>query len=89
MSCDARVGHRRLIPNPIRIYRDEALDHRLGVADDFPGFVEPGLAVEVLRQGVVSAAVRAVLPPRLELVFDGVRIGMVHAPGGTSGRLSR
>jgi len=48
-----------------------------------------GPPVHAIHGNVDTAAVRAVLPPRLELVFDGVRIGMVHAPGGTSGRLSR
>jgi uncharacterized protein len=48
-----------------------------------------GPPVHAIHGNVDTAAVRAVLPAHLELVFEGVRIGMVHAPGGASGRLSR
>ncbi|MDX6705694.1 MAG: uncharacterized protein QOK16_4367 [Solirubrobacteraceae bacterium] len=48
-----------------------------------------GPPVHAIHGNVDSAAVRAVLSPRLELVFDGVRIGMVHAPGAAANRLSR
>jgi uncharacterized protein len=48
-----------------------------------------GPPVHAIHGNVDTAAARALLPPRLELVFDGVRIGMVHAPGGASGRLGR
>jgi putative phosphoesterase len=48
-----------------------------------------GPPVHAIYGNVDSAAVRAVLSPRLQLVFDGVRIGMVHAPGAAANRLSR
>ena len=48
-----------------------------------------GPPVHAIHGNVDSAAVRSVLSPRLELVFDGVRLGMVHAPGATANRLSR
>lgn len=38
---------------------------------------------------VDSAAVRALLPARLELELGGARIGMIHAPGPATGRLER
>jgi putative phosphoesterase len=38
---------------------------------------------------VDSAAVRAVLPERLELELAGARIGMVHIPGPAAGRAER
>jgi len=48
-----------------------------------------GPPVHAVHGNVDTAAVRAVLSPRVELVFDGVRIGMVHEPGAASGRLRR
>ena len=48
-----------------------------------------GPPVHAISGNVDSAAVRAVLSPRLQLVFDGVRIGMIHAPGAAAHRLSR
>jgi putative phosphoesterase len=46
-----------------------------------------GPPLHAIHGNVDSAAVRAVLPDRLELELGGVRIGMVHAPGPASGRL--
>jgi len=46
-----------------------------------------GPPVHAIYGNVDSAAVRAVLPARLEADFAGVRIGMVHAPGPAHGRL--
>jgi putative phosphoesterase len=48
-----------------------------------------GPPVHAVHGNVDTAAVRAVLSPRLEIAFGGVRIGMVHAPGAASGRLRR
>jgi putative phosphoesterase len=46
-----------------------------------------GPPLHAIHGNVDSAAVRAVLPGRLELELGGVRIGMVHAPGPAGGRL--
>jgi len=46
-----------------------------------------GPPLHAICGNVDSAAVRAVLPDRLELELAGVRIGMVHAPGPARGRL--
>jgi putative phosphoesterase len=46
-----------------------------------------GPPLHAIHGNVDSAAVRALLPGRLELELDGVRIGMVHAPGPASRRL--
>ncbi len=48
-----------------------------------------GPPVHAIHGNVDDAAVRAILPPRLELELDGVRIGMTHAPGPAAGRLDR
>ena len=40
-----------------------------------------GPPLHAIHGNVDSAAVQALLPGRLELVLEGVRIGMVHAPG--------
>jgi putative phosphoesterase len=48
-----------------------------------------GPPVHAIYGNVDNAAVRAVLPPRLELELDGVRVGMTHAPGPSDGRLAR
>lgn len=48
-----------------------------------------GRPVHAVHGNVDSAAVRALLPDRLELEFDGVRIGIVHIPGPADGRLER
>jgi putative phosphoesterase len=46
-----------------------------------------GPPVHAICGNVDGAALRALLPARLELEFDGVRIGMIHAPGPAAGRL--
>jgi putative phosphoesterase len=46
-----------------------------------------GPPLHAIHGNVDSAAVRAILPGRLEIELAGVRIGMVHAPGPASGRL--
>jgi putative phosphoesterase len=48
-----------------------------------------GPPVHAICGNVDNVAVRAVLPPRLELDLAGVRVGMVHAPGPRDGRLAR
>ena len=48
-----------------------------------------GPPLHAISGNVDSAAVRALLPARLELEFGGVRIGMVHIPGPASGRAER
>jgi putative phosphoesterase len=48
-----------------------------------------GPAVHAICGNVDNAAVRAALPPRLELDLDGARIGMTHIPGPRDGRLAR
>jgi len=46
-----------------------------------------GPPLHAVHGNIDTAAVRALLPARLELALDGVRIGMVHAPGPASNRL--
>ena len=46
-----------------------------------------GPPLHAIHGNVDSAAVRVVLPARLEIELSGARIGMVHAPGPASGRL--
>lgn len=46
-----------------------------------------GPPVHAIHGNIDSAAVRALLPARLELDLEGVRIGMVHAPGPAIDRL--
>ena len=48
-----------------------------------------GPPVHAIHGNVDDAAVRRLLPARLDLAFDGVRIGMVHIPGPAAGRLAR
>ena len=48
-----------------------------------------GPPVHAIHGNVDNAAVRAVLPKRLEAEFAGVRIGMIHEPGPAAGRLDR
>lgn len=48
-----------------------------------------GPPVHAVAGNVDSAAVRALLPARLDLRFDGVRLGMTHVPGPAGGRLAR
>jgi putative phosphoesterase len=46
-----------------------------------------GPPVHAIHGNVDSAAVRALLPARLEVSFAGARIGMIHVPGPAHGRL--
>jgi putative phosphoesterase len=46
-----------------------------------------GPPVHAISGNVDGAAVRALLPARLELDFEGVRVGMIHIPGPAKGRL--
>jgi hypothetical protein len=48
-----------------------------------------GPPVHAIHGNVDNAAVRALLPARVEIELAGVRIGMIHAPGPSSGRFSR
>jgi putative phosphoesterase len=48
-----------------------------------------GPPVHAICGNVDNAAVRAILPPRLQLDLDGVRVGMTHIPGPRDGRLAR
>lgn len=48
-----------------------------------------GPPVHAIHGNVDNAAVRALLPARLQVTLGGVRIGMTHIPGPASGRLTR
>lgn len=48
-----------------------------------------GPPVHAVHGNVDSAAARALLPERLEVELDGVRVGMTHAPGPAVGRVGR
>jgi putative phosphoesterase len=48
-----------------------------------------GPPVHAIHGNVDTAAIRALLPPRVERRFEGVRLGMIHAPGPSAGRLER
>ncbi|MBW3607152.1 MAG: metallophosphatase family protein [Actinobacteria bacterium] len=48
-----------------------------------------GPPLHAISGNVDSAAVRALLPARLELEFAAARIGMVHIPGPAAGRCER
>ncbi|MGI9097639.1 MAG: metallophosphoesterase family protein [Solirubrobacteraceae bacterium] len=48
-----------------------------------------GPPVHAIHGNADSAAIRAILPARLEIELEGVRIGMTHAPGPAAGRLHR
>jgi putative phosphoesterase len=48
-----------------------------------------GPPVHAISGNVDSAAVRRLVPARLELQLGGARVGMVHIPGPAAGRLHR
>lgn len=48
-----------------------------------------GPEVHAISGNVDRAAVRAVVPARLELELEGIRLGMTHDPGPAGGRLER
>jgi hypothetical protein len=48
-----------------------------------------GPPLHAIHGNVDTVAVRALLPARVEVELEGVRIGMIHAPGPAAGRLSR
>jgi putative phosphoesterase len=48
-----------------------------------------GPPLHAIYGNVDTATIRALLPARMEVELDGVRIGMIHAPGPAAGRLSR
>jgi putative phosphoesterase len=48
-----------------------------------------GPPVHAVHGNVDSAAVRTLVPDRLEIDVAGVRLGMLHIPGPASGRLAR
>jgi putative phosphoesterase len=48
-----------------------------------------GPPVHAIHGNVDTAAIRALLPARVELALQGVRFGMIHAPGPAAGRLPR
>jgi putative phosphoesterase len=48
-----------------------------------------GPPLHAIHGNVDTAAIRALLPARAELELDGVRVGMIHAPGAATGRLRR
>lgn len=50
---------------------------------------ELGPPVHAICGNADSAALRALLPDRLELSLGGVRVGMTHIPGPAGGRLDR
>jgi putative phosphoesterase len=83
----------RAIP-PACLERCRAADAILHAGDLFDVAVleliqSLGPPVHAIQGNVDSAAVRAQLPARLEVELDGVRIGMLHAPGPAAGRVER
>jgi putative phosphoesterase len=48
-----------------------------------------GPPLHAIHGNVDTAAIRALLPARVEVELDGVRIGMIHAAGPAASRLSR
>jgi putative phosphoesterase len=56
-----------------------------GVLEQFRAFGE----VAAVHGNVDDAAVRALLPDRLELTFGDLRVGVVHDAGAAKGRLQR
>ncbi len=48
-----------------------------------------GPPVHAISGNVDDAAVCAVVPQRLEIALEGVRLGMTHIPGPAAGRLER
>ena len=48
-----------------------------------------GPPVHAICGNVDNASTRAILPARLELELEGVRVGMTHVPGPRDGRLAR
>jgi len=48
-----------------------------------------GPPIHAIHGNVDSDAVSAELPGRLEVELDGVRVGMLHAPGPAAGRVQR
>jgi putative phosphoesterase len=48
-----------------------------------------GPPLHAIHGNVDTAAIRTVLPARVELELDGVRVGMIHAPGAAGSRLHR
>ncbi|HEX5192440.1 MAG TPA: metallophosphoesterase family protein [Solirubrobacteraceae bacterium] len=56
-----------------------------GVFEQLRAFGE----VAAVHGNVDDAAVRALLPPRLELTVEDIRLGVVHDAGPASGRLAR
>ena len=48
-----------------------------------------GPPLHAIHGNVDTVAVRALLPARVEVELEGVRVGMIHAPGPAAGRLAR
>ena len=48
-----------------------------------------GPPLHAIHGNVDGEGVRRLLPGRTEVEFDGVRVGMIHAPGPAGGRLER
>jgi putative phosphoesterase len=83
-------GSRAIPPGCLRRCREAGAILHAGDLVDLPVLEllrALGPPVHAIHGNVDSAAVRAVLPDRLEVELQGVRIGMVHAPGPAAGRL--
>jgi uncharacterized protein len=85
-------GDRRIPPGCLdRCRTADAILHA-GDLSDVPVLEllrELGPPVHAIHGNVDTAAIRALLPPRVERRFQGVRLGMIHAPGPSAGRLER
>jgi len=85
-------GDRALPPDCVqRCRRADAILHAGDVVDtpvlELIRAIGPPL--HAIHGNVDSAAVRRILPARLDLEFAGVHLGMVHIPGPAQGRLER
>jgi putative phosphoesterase len=83
-------GSRAIPPDCLRRCREAGAILHVGDLVDLPVLEllrALGPPVHAIHGNVDSAAVRAVLPERLEVELEGVRIGMIHAPGRAAGRL--
>ena len=85
-------GDRRIPPSCLE--RCRAADAILHAGDlvDVPVLellLALGPPLHAIHGNVDSAAVRAVLPARVEVELGGARIGMIHAAGAAAGRLPR
>jgi putative phosphoesterase len=83
-------GSRAIPDSCLRICRDADAILHAGDLVDVPVLEQLralGPPVHAITGNVDGAAVRALLPARLELDLEGVRVGMIHIPGPAKGRL--